>query len=89
MSDNPEKQPWLDHPIFSFLPALTGEMLIFALIILFANISRLYDLGARVFSHDENLHVFFSWLYSIGKGYQYSPLMHGPLQFHLLALTYI
>jgi predicted membrane-bound mannosyltransferase/DNA-binding beta-propeller fold protein YncE len=43
----------------------------------------------RVFSHDENLHVYFSWLYSIGKGYQYSPLMHGPLQFHLLALTYI
>jgi len=89
MSDNPEKQPWLDRPIFSFLPALTGELLIFSLIILSANITRLYDLGARVFSHDENLHVFFSWLYAIGKGYQYSPLMHGPLQFHILALTYI
>lgn len=89
MSDIPEKQTWLDRPIFSSLPALTGETLIFVLIILLAIISRLYDLGARAFSHDENLHVYFSWLYSIGKGYQYSPLMHGPLQFHLLALTYI
>ncbi|MGD0750819.1 MAG: flippase activity-associated protein Agl23 [Anaerolineales bacterium] len=86
---NSEKQSWLDRPIFSFFPALNGEMLIFSLIILLTAISRLYDLGARVFSHDENLHVYFSWLYSIGKGYQYSPLMHGPLQFHLLALTYI
>ena len=89
MSDNSGKQSWLDRPIFSFFPNLNGEILIFSLIIILASISRLYDLGARVFSHDENLHVYFSWLYSIGKGYQYSPLMHGPLQFHLLALTYI
>ena len=89
MSDNSGKQSWLDRPIFSFFPKLNGEILIFSLIIILASLSRLYDLGARVFSHDENLHVYFSWLYSIGKGYQYSPLMHGPLQFHLLALTYI
>jgi predicted membrane-bound mannosyltransferase/DNA-binding beta-propeller fold protein YncE len=89
MSDNSGNQSWLDRPIFSFFPKLNGEILIFSLIIILAGISRLYDLGARVFSHDENLHVYFSWLYSIGKGYQYSPLMHGPLQFHLLALTYI
>jgi predicted membrane-bound mannosyltransferase/DNA-binding beta-propeller fold protein YncE len=89
MSDNFKKLSWLDRPIFTFFPAMTGEMLIFVLIILLATISRLYDLGVRVFSHDENLHVYFSWLYSIGKGYQYTPLMHGPLQFHLLALTYL
>src|SRR5664280_272967 len=89
MAYHSEKQSWLDRPVFSFFPALKGAMLIFTLIILLAIISRLYDLGARVFSHDENLHVYFSWLYFIGKGYQYSPLMHGPLQFHLLALTYI
>ena len=89
MPDNPEKHSWLDRPIFSIFPALTGEMLIFALIILLAINSRLYNLGVRVMSHDENLHVYFSWLYSIGKGYQYTPLMHGPLQFHLLVLTYL
>ena len=89
MPESPKKSPWLDRPIFSIFPSLTGEMLIFILILLLATISRLYDLGARVMSHDENLHVYFSWLFSIGKGYQHTPLMHGPLQFHLLALTYI
>jgi predicted membrane-bound mannosyltransferase/DNA-binding beta-propeller fold protein YncE len=89
MSENSEIKSWLDRPIFSFIPFLNGEILVFALIILLASVSRLYDLGVRVFSHDENLHIYFSWLYSIGKGYQYSPLMHGPLQFHLLALTYL
>ena len=89
MAETSDKQhPWLDRPVFSFLPALNGEILLFAIIIILATISRFYDLGARVMSHDENLHVYFSWLYSIGKGYQHTPLMHGPLQFHLLALTY-
>jgi len=89
MSDIPEKPSWLDRPIFSFFQALTGELLIFIVIILLAIITRLYDLGARVMSHDENLHIYFSWLFSTGKGYQHTPLMHGPLQFHLLALTYL
>ncbi len=88
MPDN-SKSSWLDRPLFTIFPALTREMLVFSLIILLAIISRLYNLGARVMSHDENLHVYFSWLYSIGKSYQYTPLMHGPLQFHLLALTYL
>lgn len=91
MSATPENRnhSWLDRPIFSIFPALTGEMLIFTLIIILAIVSRLYNLGARVMSHDENLHTYFSWLFSIGKGYQHTPLMHGPLQFHLLALIYL
>ncbi len=88
MSDNPTQKSWLDRPIFSVFPPLTGELAIFVLIVALAAFSRLYDLGARVMSHDENLHVYFSWLFAIGKGYQHTPLMHGPLQFHLLALTY-
>ena len=39
-------------------------------------------------SHDESLHTYFSWLFYRGQGYQHSPMMHGPLQFHLIALTY-
>jgi uncharacterized protein (TIGR03663 family) len=89
MSDSVEKTSWLDRSIFSVFPALTGEMFAFILIAILAIFSRLYDLGARVMSHDENLHVYFSWLYSIGKGYQHTPLMHGPLLFHLTALTYL
>lgn len=88
IQDAPEKQSWLDRPILSIFPALTGEMFIFILIVLLAALSRLYDLGVRVMSHDENLHVYFSWLFSQGQGYIHSPLMHGPLLFHLTALTF-
>jgi uncharacterized protein (TIGR03663 family) len=89
LQNEPQKQSWLDRPIFSFLPALTGEMLIFLLIVLLTALSRLTNLGQRVMSHDENLHTYFSWLFSQGKGYQHTPLMHGPLLFHLTALSYI
>jgi uncharacterized protein (TIGR03663 family) len=84
-----KKDSFLDRPLFSFFPALSLELIIFIAIMILAIVSRLYGLGMRVMSHDENLHVYFSWLFSIGKGYQHTPLMHGPLQFHLLALTYL
>jgi uncharacterized protein (TIGR03663 family) len=83
-----EKRNWLDRPIHSSLPAITNEIAIFAVIILFAVVTRFYDLGARVMSHDESLHTYFSWLLYRGQGYQHSPMMHGPFQFHSIALTY-
>jgi uncharacterized protein (TIGR03663 family) len=79
---------WLDKTPIQSLPWLTMEVLIFAGIILLAIISRFYNLGERVMSHDESLHTYYSWLYYKGQGYQHNPMMHGPLQFHLIALTY-
>ncbi len=88
-SFNPDKKPsWLDHPLFPRFPFLTIEVFIFALILILAVASRLYNLGERVISHDESLHTYFSWLLYKGNGYEHNPMMHGPLQFHLLALTY-
>lgn len=83
-----EQQRWLERPIHPSLPAVTNEIVIFAGIILLAIVTRFYDLGVRVMSHDESLHTYFSWLLYKGNGYQHSPMMHGPLQFHLLALVY-
>ncbi|MEW5828074.1 MAG: flippase activity-associated protein Agl23 [Chloroflexota bacterium] len=82
------KRSWLDRPLIPGLPGLTIEMALFGLIILAAIVTRFYDLGARVMSHDESLHTYFSWLLYKGQGYQHSPMMHGPYQFHLLALSY-
>ncbi|MEN9562817.1 MAG: hypothetical protein RIR73_1061, partial [Chloroflexota bacterium] len=79
---------WLDRPIHPSLPAITTEVMIFAFIILAAIFTRFYDLGSRVMSHDESLHTYFSWLLYRGQGYEHSPMMHGPLQFHLIALSY-
>src|SRR5512140_2073782 len=83
-----EKLPWLERPVFPTLPAVTYEVVIFATIMVLAVISRFYNLGVRVMSHDESLHTYFSWLLYKGSGYQHNPMMHGPLQFHLIALSY-
>ncbi len=83
-----QKRNWLERPIHPSLPAVTNEITIFAVVILLAVVTRFYDLGARVMSHDESLHTYFSWLLYRGQGYTHSPMMHGPFQFHALALVY-
>lgn len=82
------KQHWLERPIHPALPGITNEIALFAAIILLTILTRFYDLGTRVMSHDESLHTYFSWNFFRGLGYQHSPMMHGPLQFHLISLTY-
>jgi predicted membrane-bound mannosyltransferase/DNA-binding beta-propeller fold protein YncE len=64
------------------------EFLLALFIILLAFVSRFYDLEARVMSHDESEHTYFSWLLAEEGRYQHTPITHGPLQFHLLAFTY-
>ena len=79
---------WLDRPLSSFLPKLTLEHLLIALIIIAAIVSRFYNAGARVMSHDEVNHVVPSYSLYQGNGYSHDPVTHGPLQFHLLAGSY-
>lgn len=79
---------WLQRPIHPALPAVTNEIALFAGIMLLALVTRFYNLGSRVMSHDESLHTYFSWLLYRGQGYQHTPMMHGPFQFHALALSY-
>lgn len=64
------------------------EVLIFSILILVAILTRFYDLESRVMSHDESLHTYYSWRFKEFQDYQHSPLMHGPLQFHLVAFSY-
>ncbi len=79
---------WLEKPIHPALSAITIEVALFAGIILLAIATRFYDLETRVMSHDESLHTYFSWLLYRGQGYQHTPMMHGPWQFHWIALSY-
>ena len=87
-NENEKQTPWLERPIHPSLPAFTNELVIFAVIILIDIATRFYNLGARVMSHDESLHTYFSWLLYKGNGYQHTPMMHGPFQFHMIALSY-
>ena len=82
------KTRWLDRPVHPSLPALTNEIFLFALVILAALFTRFYMLETRVMSHDESLHTYFSYLLYKGQGYQHTPMMHGPYQFHNIALIY-
>src|SRR3990170_2347409 len=78
---------WLDQPLFPTLK-LNWEIAILALLLVAAVLTRFPGLGDRVMSHDETTHVVFSWQLYRGDGYMHDPLSHGPLQFHLIALSY-
>ncbi|HBG73908.1 MAG: hypothetical protein A2X25_03285 [Chloroflexi bacterium GWB2_49_20] len=82
-----ENQSKLDIPLRRRIP-WNLETLLVIIIIAVTLVSRFYDLGARVLSHDEVNHVIPSYDYYQGLGYRYDPLSHGPLQYHLIALSY-
>ena len=81
-------QNWLDKPISNYFSKITVEKVIIVLILILALVTRFYDVGARVMSHDEVNHVVPSWDLATGKGYRQDPVTHGPLQFHLIAASY-
>ncbi len=78
-------ETWLDRPL---LAKVNWEAALYALFIVVAIVSRFYDLGARAMSHDESLHTYFSYQLAMGRGFQHTPLMHGPFLFHVTALSY-
>ena len=78
---------YLDRPLWAAI-GLDWEKTLYLVLIALAFITRFYNLGERVISHDESLHTFYSWELSKGKGFAHTPLMHGTLQFHALALSY-
>ena len=79
------RESWLDRPL---LASVTWEHVLYIAFILIAIVSRLYDLGLRVMSHDESLHTYYSFNLAMGRGFQHTPLMHGPFLFHITALSY-
>jgi predicted membrane-bound mannosyltransferase/DNA-binding beta-propeller fold protein YncE len=87
-SQNSPSTPWLAQPLSRFLPEFNLETLLITVILLFAVISRFYNVDLRVMSHDEVNHVVPSWDLFQGKGYRHDPVTHGPLQFHMIALSY-
>ena len=80
----PTSTPWIK----TIAARITWEHVLFAGIVLLTIITRFTDLGLRTMSHDETQHTYFSWLFYKGNGYTHTPLTHGPLQFHLIALSF-
>jgi 4-amino-4-deoxy-L-arabinose transferase-like glycosyltransferase len=79
------KLPWLDR---SVIYSLDWERLLYIAFFVLAVVSRLWDMGSRVMSHDESLHTTYSYNLATGKGFQHTPMMHGPFLFHITAISY-
>jgi uncharacterized protein (TIGR03663 family) len=84
--DRPQES-WLDRPLLAAVN-LDREKALYALLIILAVLSRLWNLDVRVMSHDETVHVQWSWYLFRGSGYQHTPLSHGPFLYHATALSY-
>ena len=87
VTQSPQDQVSPDAALDRHLP-LRWEWVAFAVVIALAILTRFADLESRVMSYDESLHTYYSWLLAEGRGFQHTPLMHGPLQFHLVAASY-
>ncbi len=83
----PEETSRLDTPLTRWVPP-TYETLLIVLILVLAVVTRFTDLGARTMSHDEINHVVPTYSLYTGRGYVFDPMSHGPLQFHMIALSY-
>ncbi len=96
MTDQPAERtettppPWrlLDQDIGKLFPLNMENLLVVTLLVL-AVITRLYGLGDRVASHDEVNHFVPSYDFSQGSQFRFDPMTHGPLQMHLIALSFV
>jgi uncharacterized protein (TIGR03663 family) len=88
MNRNTTINTWLDRPVIAIWPQFTNYHLIVSIILTATIFSRFIMLGERVMSHDEVNHVVPAYTFYTGGGYRYDPVTHGPLQFHLITLSY-
>lgn len=87
LSQKPRQPDILSRPLLA-AATFDWEKAIYILFIVLAIVSRFFDLGSRVMSHDESLHTQFSFQFYDGQGFRHTPLMHGPLLFHMTAVSY-
>ncbi len=78
----------MNNSEFNLKNTAQWEKILFAVILLLAFLTRFSELGVRAMSHDESLHTYYSYLFADVSGYAHNPMMHGPLQFHLLNASY-
>ncbi|MBE2182318.1 MAG: TIGR03663 family protein [Anaerolineae bacterium] len=67
---------------------LNWYFIAYVLIFVIAIVTRFAGLGDRAMSHDESLHTYYSYLLAQNGNFQHTPLMHGPILFHVTALMY-
>ncbi len=79
---------WLDRSLASLL-AWDWEKTAWLALLIVAAVIRLVALNNRAASHDESEHAWFAYNLYAGKGYEHSPVYHGPFIYHVIALFYL
>ena len=51
--------------------------------------TRFAGLGSKPMHHDEAIHAWLSRDIARGAGYEYNPVYHGPVLYHLEALVFV
>jgi DNA-binding beta-propeller fold protein YncE/ABC-type multidrug transport system fused ATPase/permease subunit len=83
-----KRQPLAFDAVLARVYTINWEVVVYTAILIVAVLTRFWDLGVRVMSHDESLHTYYSWeLFETGN-FDHTPLMHGPLLFHATAFFY-
>src|SRR5512139_2838629 len=82
-----EQKSFLDKPLAAVLKIDWDRTLLIAILLL-SLFTRLWDLSYRAWNHDEAIHTDWSWNLYTGRGYQHNPIYHGPLLYHVTALTF-
>ncbi len=78
---------WAERPLCRLASiSLSWESALLVALLAAAALTRLWGLGARVMSHDESLHTYYSWRLATGQGFTHNPMMHGPSLFEATAL---
>lgn len=77
----------LDRSLFAVM-SLNWEMVAWVVLLLVAVTLRFVDVGTRAMSHDESLHALYSYYLYDNGNYEHNPMMHGPLLFHMNAISY-
>ncbi|AKB30279.1 hypothetical protein MSSIT_3560 [Methanosarcina siciliae T4/M] len=72
----------------SFVLSDTKYRLLGLLIVFFALALRLFELGERVFHHDESIHSSFTLKLLEQGEYSYNPAYHGPFLYHSTAAVF-
>jgi len=85
-----QKSPYNDSNDFVIPSGLsdTKYRLLGLLIVLFALALRLFELGDRVFHHDESIHGSFTLKLLEEGEYSYNPAYHGPFLYHSTAAVF-
>ena len=78
---------FLDRPVVG-RSKITWWHVAIGAVLLFILFTRLWDLTARAYCHDESIHAWEAWKLFSGQGYVHNPVYHSPFLYHFTALLY-